>query len=425
MRKLGHWGFAWLWFNWGIVRALGFVWLLIGAGSVSYTSLGRAQEPSKLAGRWQAGPLSEVWTMQAWGAACGPQPQGSSQAGGLVQVEEQGAELSITGIGRSFSTRQCWEQFPGLAPATHSAGDRSWKTVCRTSPTDPRQAKVTTSIQATDSTLTLNETGEYRFSINSQICTANVRRTRSYRLLEPKFKPEAAPIPDPVTEPSAPVPVEKRCTEVGAPARLEVRPERKLIRAGEHFRFSARVLDKNGCAVNVPIRWELGKAEGVHQGPPGTVHVDANAREQEVPLLVRAEQKSIQVFIEVASAERYEALLQQGTFNAQGESQKTAEATIPQGAIGAESSTSQEANDKKTRFAVIVGALALGLLALAAALLFLRKKGAPAPAPAPGPPRPQSLRPQITRKICPLCGTQYPAEAVFCGTDGASLVPLN
>ncbi len=417
--KLGHWGFPRLWFNRGIVRALGFLSL----AGVCLASLGHAEEgPSRLAGRWQAGPLSEVWTVQQWGGACGPRPSGSSQAGGLVQVEQNGAELSIAGLGRAFTTRQCWEQFPGLAPATHSASDRAWKTVCRTGPSDPRQAKVTTAISATDTQLSLNETGEYRFSINDQVCLASVRRTRSYRMLEPKFKPAPAPEPVPSVAPKA---EDTRCAHPGPPARLEVRPARKLLRAGESFRFNARVLDERGCSLGVPIRWELGSAEGVRQSPPGTVLVDAGAKEQEIPLMVRAEQKSVQVFVEIASSERYEALLQQGSFNAQGESQKAAEATIATGAIGADSATTSESGDKKTRFLVIVGALLLGLLALAAALLVRKRKPEPAPRASQVVAPRQAISPRITRKICPLCGVNYPGEAVFCGSDGASLVPLN
>ncbi len=403
------------------MRALGFLSL----ASISLASLGHAEEGlSRLAGRWQASPLSEVWTVQQWGGACGPRPNGSSQAGGLVQVEQNGTELSIAGLGRAFTTRQCWEQFPGLAPATHSASEHAWKTVCRTGPADPRQAKVTTTISAIDTQLSLNETGEYRFSINDQVCLASVRRTRSYRLLEPKFKPPSAPTPEPLPS-VAPKAEDTRCAHPGPPARLEVRPERKLLRAGESFRFSARVLDEHGCALGVPIRWELGSAEGVRQSPPGTVLVDAGAKEQEIPLMVRAEQKSVQVFVEIASSERYEALLQQGSFNAQGESHKAAEATIATGAVGADSATTGEAGDKKTRFLVIVGALLLGFLALAAALVVRKRKPTPKPGASQAVTAPPSIPPRITRKICPLCGVNYPGEAVFCGSDGASLVPLN
>ena len=32
---------------------------------------------------------------------------------------------------------------------------------------------------------------------------------------------------------------------------------------------------------------------------------------------------------------------------------------------------------------------------------------------------------EMGKKICPVCGVQYPGEAQFCGADGAHLVPLN
>lgn len=420
--KLRHWGFRQLWFNCGVVRGL---WIILVAGfTVTSPASAQPREPSRLDGRWQAGPLSEAWTVQAWGTACGPRPTGSAAAGGLVQVQQQGVELSIVGLGRKFTTRQCWEQFPGLSAATHSASERAWRTVCRTAPTDPRQAKVTTAISATENTLSLTETGEYKFSINNQTCTTSVRRTRSYRLLEPKFKPPAAPtLPEPALSAK---PAETRCAAPGAPVRLEVKPARKLLRAGESFRFTARVLDASGCPLGVPIRWELGSAEGVRQDPPGTVHVEPSAKEQEIPLLAKAEQRSVRVFVEVASSERYEALLQQGVFNAEGESQKGATASITTGAIGAGSATTSEGSDRKTRFAWIVSALALCLLAVGAVLL-LRRKRKPQVAPPPAPTdavRSQGT-PPTAQKICPLCGVLYPGNAVFCGTDGASLVPVN
>ena len=33
--------------------------------------------------------------------------------------------------------------------------------------------------------------------------------------------------------------------------------------------------------------------------------------------------------------------------------------------------------------------------------------------------------PTKTRKICPVCGAQFPGESGFCGTCGAALVPVN
>ena len=33
--------------------------------------------------------------------------------------------------------------------------------------------------------------------------------------------------------------------------------------------------------------------------------------------------------------------------------------------------------------------------------------------------------PERTRKICPMCGAQFPGDSGFCGTCGAALVPVN
>ena len=43
-------------------------------------------------------------------------------------------------------------------------------------------------------------------------------------------------------------------------------------------------------------------------------------------------------------------------------------------------------------------------------LLYLAQRQAPAP---------------LQKKICPVCGGQYEGDAEFCGSDGATLVPIN
>ena len=164
-----------------------------------------AQERKTLNGSWSASALTEAWAIGDWGDACGPKPRPQGAGGGGVQIREQGGELLISGAGRAFSTAECWEQMPGLSRTSHSAsgGGRFWRTRCSTPANDPRRATVVTTIQATDSTISLTETGQYQFVIQDTNCTASVTRSRSFSL----SKREGEEPPAPGAQPSAPPPL--------------------------------------------------------------------------------------------------------------------------------------------------------------------------------------------------------------------------
>jgi hypothetical protein len=120
----------------------------------------RAADDAPLGGQWSATAMTETWRIGDWGPACGPKPSGGGAPAGTVTVQEQGGELSWTGAGRAYSTRECWEQFPGLTRTSHSAGGRSWRNTCRTPAGDPRQASLVTSISATNTQIAFDETGQ-------------------------------------------------------------------------------------------------------------------------------------------------------------------------------------------------------------------------------------------------------------------------
>jgi hypothetical protein len=158
----------------------------------------------------------------------------------------------------------------------------------------------------------------------------------------------------------------------------------------------------------------------------GNVKVAAGAEETEVELSVSVTGREARVIVEIASAERYEALLSQGVFNADGESQEAAVAVISSGSIGAGSPVVEDRPEPgHVRVVALIGAgaLALGLSGLVLVLFSRRRKAAverAAPDALPAPPTPPRKN-----KICPLCGQQYAANSSFCGTDGAALVNLN
>jgi len=346
--------------------------------------------------------------------------------------------------------------------------------VCRTADSDPRQATVVTTLSATDDIMSFDETGQYQFVIKGQNCTASVRRTRSFHLLQrqgetPKTQektPEGTQLPSGIEATSQPKTATGRCATPGPPARLEVRPARKLMRAGETFTFRASVLDQKDCPLpNRPV-WAIGAgSEAASLSGNGTVTVKPDAKEAEVKLTANVKGESVEVVIEVVPQDRYEALLAQRGFNEAGESKEAAATTLASGSIGSKSVVSQAGSDRRITWAAVSGALALvvGVVGLFVVQRRRRRERAralstlPMPeAPAPGlskrcptcgrdyfggeqfctedssllvagstPPGTPSTLPPPTNKICPICGTQYPVVAEFCGKDGSILVPVN
>jgi hypothetical protein len=401
-----------------------------------------AQTPPTLAGRWSASALRTSWNIGDWGPACGPQPSGGGAAGGMVNISEQGRELTISGAGRTYSTAQCWEQFPGLRLTSHSASARGWRNVCKTSLGDSRQATVITTITATDDSIVLEETGQYQFVIQDQNCTASVRRSRSYRLVQRLGASEparAAPTSKSKSEPalrsakSAPAPSAARgatlgaCSPPGPPSRLEVRPSRKLMRPGEEFSFRARVLDQRGCPLQAQVAWRvLDESTAVELIAPGQIRIAERAPEGEVRLSATVAKRSVTVRIEIASHERYEALLRQRGFNEKGESEEAAITLIASGSIGAGSAVTQSrARDSRLWFAMIVGAAAM-LVGVAGLVLRQRSRRRRVSAvagrdmEAESPAAERGMR--SSAMLCPTCGEEYPEQAQFCAKDGNRLI---
>jgi hypothetical protein len=409
-------------------------------GALILLAPGRSLAQDKtLSGRWSATAMSVQWSIGDWGEACGPKPGGGGAPAGVVTVRQTGSELSMSGAGRTYSTTQCWEQFPGLSPVSHSGGKRGWSTVCKTPPGDPRQATVKTSLNASDDFIGLNETGQYQFVIKGQNCTASVRRTRTFKLIQREGEAAPAPAPSAPTPPtptSAPAPKPKpavetrsRCAELGAPARLEVRPSRKLMRPGEEFEFRARVLDAAGCALPSTPSWKLvGEPGSVSIPSPGKVRIAADAPETEVTISVGVAGRSVDVVVEIAASARYDALLRQGAFNQAGESEDVAVTAIASGSIGAGSaSVDDRSNNRRRLFVAAVGGLAFVLGAVGLLLVMRGKKRRQEPeasraVPAP-PERLRTPAPSPGARVCPTCREEYPEDAQFCPIDGNRLIP--
>ncbi len=389
--------------------------------------------------------MRSAWNIGDWGEACGPRPSGGGAAGGVATITQQGNELSIQGPSRTYSTTQCWEQFPGMSISSHSGGKRGWRTICKTAAGDPRQATITTNLIATDTHINFDEVGQYQFVVKKQNCTASVRRSRTFRLIqragepseaekrraeaaEPEPKPESkerqdeAQEPDPEPAPRQ-VPVGSACASPGPPARLEVRPAEKLIRSGETFSFRTTVLDAEGCRLSIAPRWRLDTPDSpAHLLGSGRVQVAEDAPEGPIALQVSIGNKSVKVRLQVVSSTRYDELLETEAFDSQGESKRAAVAIIASGGIGAGTAVAGE-SDWQLKL-LVLGALAglaflLGLLGI----LLVRRSRKPTPKQsdplekdAPPPPTMES------RMVCPTCGQDYGEDRSFCPNDGNRLV---
>lgn len=412
----------------------------------------QADKPVALSGTWSASAMTEQFNIGDWGPKCGQKPQSSGGApGGTVAISQMGNELTISGAGRSYSTTNCWEQGAGLTRASHSASARGWSNRCTSSPGDPRQAVVITTISATDNTISFGETGTYQFVLEGQNCTASVRRTRSFTLIQregeapppppPAATPPAATTPPAAAPPPPPPPKEppvSACTEPGEAARIEVRPARKLMRAGEEFAFRAFVVDAKGCRLELRPSWAMVPPNPkITVDASGNVRVAADAPEGTAEIVVALKGNQVKVSVEVASTERYDTLLAARGLNAKGETDEVAVAVIATGTLGGGRAVGEDTlRKRKLLFLAITGCLAAAL-AITGVVLLRRsaRKRAQAEHEAgmeddtADEGAAQSVsgqRPAMAIKMaCPVCKRDFPAGTANCPHDGSKLVQFS
>ncbi len=396
------------------------------------------------------------WVVGDWGEPCGPRPSGGGDSGGVVTIEERGEELVITGNQGSFSSERCWEMHPGLARQSHSVGPRSWKTTCRTEPNDPRQEILQTTLTVADDVVSLQESGQYQFSLKGQTCSASSGRWRTYRRLPAQLAPGVPALEEPLAAARRPVP-DTRCATLGAPARIDVRPSRKLMRGGESFQFRASVFDSQGCSLRAPVSWELSPAGSQAGIENGRLTIAEGASDAELGVVATAANQSVRVVVDVVSDARYAALLESGEFDADGASSGVATATITSGSLGTRpGEVDPQPPGRKWTFVGLVSVIAL-IFGLVGAWLLRRanrsagrSRARRAAAPDPGtvvfaaedalgePTRARAA--EATRlepmsapipapkpaTVCPVCGTMYETkDSKVCPKDGAQLLPVN
>lgn len=401
-------------------------------GIVCLAQVASADPGPPPSGRWSAGVLQSVWSLDNWGNECGPSPVGSSEAGGLVTLAHASNEITITGLGRSFSSSSCWDPQPNVAVASHTAGPGRWSTVCRSAPGDPRRVTITTGLALNGSALELNESGTYEVAIAGRQCSATVHRFRRYTLIQADNAVPESNLNDTAIKPTG-----AACATPGAVARIEASPMYKLLKRGEQFSLKARLLDEKGCPVAQRVVWKLPiPRAGVQVDAFGKISAGVDAAEGEVRISASYGEQSTQVLVYIVSEARYAELLASPSFNKLGESEAKSVKAFAPTALGASAAkVDPTARHRRTLFIWAVTALA-SVLGIAAVFLARRRPRVvedlmPArpsepskPAPAYSGGAPERSRTPV-RRICPICGAQYDEEAKTCIKEGAVLVPLN
>jgi hypothetical protein len=350
-----------------------------------------ADGPPALDGAWTMSAVNEVFTVQQWSNACGPAPvTGTAQPGGVVRVRSDGAEFSIEGGRRTLRSDGCLDGMPTLSSEAHSSDGKSWRTRCSTPPSDPRRATINTAyFLVADDSIQIAETGRYELTINNARCIADVKRDASLKRVAAPSAPGPNPLvaaapsgaavratpPDTTSSPTAAS--RPDCSTPGAPARLEVRPSRKLLRVGDPaFGFRAVVVDAAGCLTGTPIQWTVGavrfKDGQPHASAPtidgaGKLTVPSDCSDATFDVIASAAGRSARSSVDVTSPATFEALLAQSGLGPTGEQDEPAVAMLATASIGASDVKAEDgARHRRTIFIVVVAALAVGLGAVAA-----------------------------------------------------------
>ncbi|MFO0615001.1 MAG: hypothetical protein U0414_20595 [Polyangiaceae bacterium] len=286
-----------------------------------------------------------------------------------------------------------------------------------------------------------SEQGIYEAFIQGNTCKATLSLSRSFKLIsragEAPAQASAAPsAPPPVTATAkpSPTPTNPACGEPGPAVRFQVSPIRKLLRPGEAFRFKSIAFDANGCVTRASPLFAIEGAggAGVTVDADGNVKAPDDAAEGETTIVADLENHKVRVVVQVARADRYDALLEEQHLNAEGEDERAASVEIQSMVGGGATKNEGDARRRQQTFLGIVTALAVGL-ALIGVIVVRRGRGAAkrAPADAEGDPEPvaapnvtlfEKARPEDPMR-CPTCDEYYPSGAAFCATDGSALVP--
>jgi hypothetical protein len=360
--------------------------LAVLLASLAVGSGGALAETSRLDGAWTLSPVTEKFTLQKWGGACGPTPSsGTANAGGPATVRSDGAELVIASGQRTLRTDECVDTMRTLKRESHTANSPTWRTRCATPPGDARHAVVNAAFFLTDDdSLSIAETGRYEFTIHGTHCVADVQRSASVHRVVAGPAPlastsaaagasstKALTLSESRAPSGAPRTGKPDCSNPGEPARLEVRPSRKLLKLGDDFAFRAIVVDANGCRTATPIRWSLGPVRSKDSRGSVQPSIDSTGKVT-VPALAPADaafdvvataaERSARAAVQVASPADFDALLAQSGLNSNGERDEPAVAILATASLGTTDVRAEDgARRRRSLFIAIIGSLSLVL----------------------------------------------------------------
>ncbi len=423
-------------------------------------------ESQTLAGTWNAGPLSESVVVHSWPDDCGPKPKAGSAASGGYTISVVGDELVFAGS-PAFRSDQCWDNMSGKR-VSHSAtpSTRFWKTRCESPAGDPRKATITTVVRASDDdTIVMSETAKYELTVSSGLCSVTVDRSRLYKIISragavastsASVTATASTTATPTATATATPPPKLNCDVLGEARTLEVRPKKKLLRAGEHFDLVARLLDDKGCEVPPKPTFKLAPDSNaaVQVDTTGKVTAKTGAEPGKGFVVVEASGKSVRVEVEIVSDAKWAELLGSGSLDA-GEDEPATVVVSGGGAVGSSTPPKVGGEPESRRQFAWLAVVGGGCTLLLLVALVLWRRGEPAQQK---PPEPVALEPVAPRhgphtpmpmaapavfarppapvvtpgtavgytdprsKRCPLCGTGAAFEAEFCPNDGQRLV---
>ncbi|MRG94018.1 hypothetical protein [Polyangium spumosum] len=368
--------------------ARGSVAVLAFTTATAFAASTSAEGKPTLSGSWSASPVSESFSFGNWVDACGPKPRGQGGGGGSVQIREQGGELSIVGAGRAWSTAECWEQAPGLGRVSHSqsGGGRFWRTRCSLS-NEKQRITVTTTVSATDSSITMQETSEHQVTAEGVTCTATASRSRSFGLVKREGEEAAPSASASASASAAPSSPPADAAASGAPSAPPA-PKARPIGITSPRKDDA------------PIPAGPRDPEGAERGDAAATATGAVGGRKGVADDVGRERKQTFVAIVIGLAFVLGfaglVLLRRGRRPAEAASFAEEEEAFAEGDAAAEAEAEADAEMPAAAPEVQAAARTSPTAAAAAA-----------------------------RKVCPTCGERYGAEDQFCGADGTTLVPLN
>ena len=446
---------------------------LFGAALIAVSA-----KADSLDGTWTASALRVSWSIGDWGKDCGPRPSGGGEPGGSVTITSSGAGFTLSGLGRNYSSSQCWEQMPGLATRSRSTGKDAMQITCTMPPGDPRHAKVTTSWFPQGDTIVFDETGQYKFAVLESTCTASVRRTRTLTRIKtaargptpPKAAVGSAPsssppratntegtpaIDGPPSTQAAPPPPPERstaCRTPGPPVRLEVTPRTKLMRQGENFQFSAIARDRAGCRAPVATVWRLVGTSSATLTAGGMLKVPADAPGEKLEIEASVAAQAVRVSARIVSAQEFDQLLEGGHFGTLGESLDGAEIALASGYVQLDETKPVPAKKPSKLLWGLGGLIALSAVATFALLRRTKRRTDPRTARRLddsvrsssdsvvtegestdtaltsshiATPAAEHMTPPVRKRLCPVCGKRYEEGTAFCAEDGARLMRGN